>query len=504
MDRLSSGVTYTFKVYVSERGDKANSMNLTGQNKTYLGEATIKVDGEDTEAIAAPETTEAELASPVYTHAQGTWTAIAANDARVRGYKIYANGTLVNTVYNYQIPKYETAVTVSKQVGRLTPGMENKVQIVAFTDSGLEYKYPEATVKTLENYDYKAPVFAADAKLTAEVKDSDVVLTWDAATDDTAVNGYRVYVDGTPVVPEGKDFNPVNGDYTTDQTTYTVSGLDLTKEHTFTVQAGDTWWKAAQTMGSYDKMAGYNWTVKGISTTVAGESESSMGFVEEDGKKFWYENGVKQGTEGRGKEIYDPDTDAWYWLDAVQGGAVATSKDVYQESNGGKWVRYDAEGHMVKGWTETDDGKYYFDEITGAMAKDYVTVDGVEYRFDTYTGILLDRVFVTDDNVDYWYEGGMKQGTQGRGKEIYDPATDAWYWLDAVQGGAKATSKDVYQESNGGKWVRYNEDGHMVKGWDTTDAGKYYFDMITGAMAKGTVTIDGETYTFDKGTGICQ
>ena len=26
-----------------------------------------------------------------------------------------------------------------------------------------------------------------------------------------------------------------------------------------------------------------------------------------NGKDYWYENGVKQGTTGRGKEIYDPD-----------------------------------------------------------------------------------------------------------------------------------------------------------------------------------------------------
>ena len=31
-----------------------------------------------------------------------------------------------------------------------------------------------------------------------------------------------------------------------------------------------------------------------------------------NGKDYWYENGVKQGTTGRGKEIYDPDSDAWY------------------------------------------------------------------------------------------------------------------------------------------------------------------------------------------------
>ena len=107
--------------------------------------------------------------------------------------------------------------------------------------------------------------------------------------------------------------------------------------------------------------------------------DTYTGWRTEDGKDYWYENGVKQGTEGRGKEIYDPESDAWYWLDAVQGGAKAVSKDVYQESDAGqwadnpdgtgKWVRYDAEGHMVKGWQVTSTGTYYFDEVTGAMAK---------------------------------------------------------------------------------------------------------------------------------------
>lgn len=277
IDRLSSGVTYTFKVYVSENGDNANGMKVTGHNKTYLGEATITVDGgKDTEAIAAPQTTTVTLTSPVYTHAQGKWTAISANDARVRGYKIYANGELVNTIYNYQIPTFRTATDVSKQIGSLTEGIDNKIQIVAFTDAGIEYKYPEASVTTLGNYDYKAPVFAQGAKVTAEVNGEDVVLTWDAATDDTAVSGYRVYVDGTPIVPEGKEFNPVNGDYTTNATTYTVTGLDLTKDHTFTIQAGDTWWKAAQSMGTYDKMAGFNWTVKGISTKLDAKEEDKF------------------------------------------------------------------------------------------------------------------------------------------------------------------------------------------------------------------------------------
>ncbi len=246
------------------------------------------------------------------------------------------------------------------------------------------------------------------------------------------------------------------------------------------------------------------------------------GWVEENGKKYWYENGVKQGTEGRGKEIYDPDSDAWYWLDAVQGGAMTVSKDVYQESAAGqwadkpdgtgKWVRYDENGHMVKGWQTTDKGTYYFDLITGAMAKGAGDIDGVPCAFDEYTGIALDGQWLTIKGADFWYEKGVRQGLDGRGKEIYDPASDAWYWLDAVDQGKKATSKDVYQESKAGqwadradgtgKWVRYDAQGHMIKGWSADK--RYYFDPIYGTMAKGDAVIDGRTYHFDKNTGIRQ
>ena len=113
-----------------------------------------------------------------------------------------------------------------------------------------------------------------------------------------------------------------------------------------------------------------------------------------------------------------------------------------------------------------------------------------------------------ENGAPYWYENGVKQGTEGRGKEIYDPGSDAWYWLDAVDGGRMAVSKDVYQESkaddegNIGKWVRYDADGHMVKGWQTAEAGTYFFDYTYGTMAKGKVVMDGFKYTFDEATGI--
>ena len=283
-----------------------------------------------------------------------------------------------------------------------------------------------------------------------------------------------------------------------------------------------------------------------------------------DGKKYWYENGIKQGTEGNGKEIYDPATDAWYWLDAVQGGAVATDKDVNipDGTENGKWVRYDSEGRMVKGEDYRYGGWYYFDETTGAMTKGFINIadgtdegkwvyydeingqmhhgdseiagnsyhfdettgkmihgaytnaDGTPCYYDDITGIGVDCSFKEQGGQRYWYESGQRQGLKGRGKEIYDAASNAWYWLDAVQNGAVAVSKDVYQESwagvfadredGTGKWVRYDENGHMIKSWSTQNGNVYYFDEQTGAMAKGTVEINGQTFTFDWATGILQ
>ena len=272
---LSAGVNYTFKVYASENSsstnDKAACVAIT--NKTEGPSTAITTLGVlDTTSITAPSTITVKLDNELYTCAQATWTSALTNDSRVRGYNVYVNGDLTQTIYNWELTSAARIGTIATQVGRLTPGIENTIKIVAFTDSGVTYEYTESKITTLTNYDFKAPEFEENASVTATTQSNgDVVLTWNAAKDDTAVSGYRIYVDGTPIyAKEGDVFNPINGKYTTTATTYTITGLDLTKEHIFTVKAGDTWWKAATTMGTYDKMAGFNWTLNGISKTLVG------------------------------------------------------------------------------------------------------------------------------------------------------------------------------------------------------------------------------------------
>ena len=182
--------------------------------------------------------------------------------------------------------------------------------------------------------------------------------------------------------------------------------------------------------------------------------------------------------------------------------------------------------------------------------------------------------FCTYNGKDYWYENGVRQAMPGdsknlidaryhteRGREIFDPETMAWYWLDSVYDGAKAAGKEVWmpyiyqdeaiwkndakrmneaaEKSNTytegkevadmgeqvrkaiqegtGKWVRYDEYGRMMKGWVWIEPGSeleemyptqvnnvYYYDYLTGLMAKGWTTIGGKRYYFDETTGVLQ
>ena len=532
------GLTYSYK-----SGDETKTQKLTLTD----GKATFKMPAADVTVSAAFE--------PV----------------KVETYSVAINSSNNGTVTADKTTELKAGDTVTLTV---TPA-DDMYTLAQLAKNGLVIKdsentdVPYTTVEEGKTYTFEMP--AADVTVTAQfaVVKYGIEVKVEGEGTVTFTDGETRFAEGTKVTAAIK---PNGTDYVLTEAMYYVgnTGENITKavndgggEYTFTMPANHvkieaTFGEAPSTEpetrtahGAAEKttitaMAVFTCTDKncasaqfvdatvkqtsGVTTAAVnfnGKDYTAKygeknGWVEENGKKYWYENGVKQGTEGRGKEIYDPDSDAWYWLDAVQGGAMTVSKDVYQESAAGqwadkpdgtgKWVRYDENGHMVKGWQTTDKGTYYFDLITGAMAKGAGDIDGVPCAFDEYTGIALDGQWLTIKGADFWYEKGVRQGLDGRGKEIYDPASDAWYWLDAVDQGKKATSKDVYQESKAGqwadradgtgKWVRYDAQGHMIKGWSADK--RYYFDPIYGTMAKGDAVIDGRTYHFDKKTGIRQ
>ena len=201
----------------------------------------------------------------------------------------------------------------------------------------------------------------------------------------------------------------------------------------------------------------------------------------------------------------------------------------------------------------------------GTKAEAYANENGIpfvcieEEKENDSTEEKIENGFAEVDGSSYWYEGGVRQGTYDdpkgvlgdgtvRGREIYDPVSNGWYWLDACYDGAKACNKEVWMpyiyqneaswddaeiemnannsgsmkqqvinfiKNREGKWVRYDANGKMVKGWYTVEGADaelypeqigntYYYDYQTGLMAKGKQVIDGEEYFFDEVTGALQ
>lgn len=515
--------TYTFEMPAADvtvsaafEAVKVETYSVTinpSDNGTVTADKTADLKAGDTVILTVtPADDMYKLAQLAENGLKVTYTDAAGNAQPVE----VAEGTEANT-YTFEMPAAD--VTVAAQFTVVKYGIEVKVEgegTVTFTDDG-ETRFAEGT-KVTANIKPKGTTYVlteamyyvgnTGENITKAVNDGGGEYTFTMPAAHVKIEA--TFGEAPSTEPETRT---VHG--AAEKTTITAMAVfTCTDKNCASAQFVDATVK--QTSGV--TTAAVNFNGKDY-TAKYGEKN---GWVEENGKKYWYEKGVKQGTTGRGKEIYDPDSDAWYWLDAVQGGAMTVSKDVYQESAAGqwadkpdgtgKWVRYDENGHMIKGWQTTEKGTYYFDPTFGTMAKGVTEIDGVPCAFDQNTGIGLDKQWVTINGADYWYEKGVRQGLEGRGKEIYDPASDAWYWLDSVDQGKKATSKDVYQESEAGqwadrpdgtgKWVRYDAQGHMIKGWSADK--RYYFDPIYGTMAKGDAVIDGRTYHFDKNTGIRQ
>ncbi|MCI1649333.1 excalibur calcium-binding domain-containing protein [Bifidobacterium tibiigranuli] len=189
----------------------------------------------------------------------------------------------------------------------------------------------------------------------------------------------------------------------------------------------------------------------------------------------------EQGTVASSKEFFDPGSNAWYWADSD--GSIAHDKDVYQWSNGGKWVRYDHNGYMVKGENYKNGGWYFFDLTTGAMFKGihYVGVNGGKW-------VYYD-----------WTTGKMAHGEQFVN---YDAAHTGWYLFDTYTGAM--FHGDTFVRSNGGKWVRYDSvTGKMVHGLQRQGNAYYYFDQNTGKMAHGRTYVPewNGWFWFDQTTG---
>ena len=197
--------------------------------------------------------------------------------------------------------------------------------------------------------------------------------------------------------------------------------------------------------------------------------------TDKKGKKYWFDYGVM----AQDKQVYDFDTDAWYWFDAD--GTMAVNKDVYiplsnEDRSQGKWVRYDENGGMVKGEDYRYGGWYWFDPITGEMIKGFTNIpDGTEYGkwvyYDEITGQMHHGRSTINESTYYFdtYTGKMAHG------EYCDTWGD-WYYYDEITGIMQ--TGDVFHNNN---WYHYDElSGAMCKGFTDCDGEWRFYDEITG------------------------
>ncbi len=94
-----------------------------------------------------------------------------------------------------------------------------------------QFKYvaDTLTLNPEENEPANPPAWTQGSKLTAQMDNNNVALSWPEATDSAGVSGYRVY-------QNGELLDTVSGD----TRIYTVSGLSKGQTYTFKVEAGNT------------------------------------------------------------------------------------------------------------------------------------------------------------------------------------------------------------------------------------------------------------------------
>ena len=212
------------------------------------------------------------------------------------------------------------------------------------------------------------------------------------------------------------------------------------------------------------------------------------GWVEENGNKYYYDEGGvlhtgwltlqnskyyfdENGVMQTGWKEIDAD---WYYFD--ENGVMQTGWKRL-----GNWYYLDADGVMQTGWIK-DDGVWYYLRPTGAMHTGWLLSGSTWYYLNSSGAMVTGWEKVSG----IWYyfsgSGAMMTGWQKIG--------GVWYYLQSS--GAMKTGWLL----SGGKWYYLDASGAMVTGWKTIGNYKYYFNE-SGAMVTGTVRIDGRRYTFD-------
>ncbi|MCM3764152.1 fibronectin type III domain-containing protein [Neobacillus niacini] len=234
---LTPATEYTFKVEATDATGNRTS-NGPEMKVTTLGEADTTAPvlpqnpqiKQATTTIPASDTfsgKSVEVVYPGFTWGSVTWDA-ASDETGIAGYNVYANGKLNGF-----------ATSNKYTLTQLEPGTKYQVTVEAVDIAGNKTPYGSSVeIQTQVPYPIGAPSFKGDLTAKVEKDGTSVILSWTKAT---AVNqdviGYRIYVNGQPIMPDGTKFTPINDSMTTKDTTFTVTGLEKGKDYTFKVEA---------------------------------------------------------------------------------------------------------------------------------------------------------------------------------------------------------------------------------------------------------------------------
>jgi len=215
VEGLTPATAYTFKVEAID----------TAQESADGPSAPVTTPAADTVSPVWPGGAEV-VASAVGRYALTLNWPDASDNYGVTAYDIYQGGTLIGTV-----PGTAQQFTVAG----LTPGTSYTFHVDARDAAGNAASSPALTQATVAA-DATPPAWSGGSALSAApISASGLQLSWPEAGDDAGVTGYRLAVDGTPLITVGKDI-----------ASYWINGLQADHAYTLSVVALDEAGNASQ------------------------------------------------------------------------------------------------------------------------------------------------------------------------------------------------------------------------------------------------------------------
>ena len=320
----------------------------------------------------------------------------------------------------------------------------------------------------MTNYAYEGNVFFDDffgVAIEVEEVEELVYETFGIEIDATQAEFYDVET-GLVYVPTPMGFGDMYG-----------SDCYVTSEGSFV----NGQWVYVETVTYYSGVVNTTTVVLNEDLTVAEISlesteEVKEGWVEENGKWAYYENGVKLTNQ------WKKDSKGWCYLDAD--GYMATNKWI-KDSKG--WCYVGDNGYCVTNtWKKDSKGWCYLD-ANGRMATNKWIKDSQGWCYVGANGYCVTNKWVKDSKGWVYLDANGRMVTN---KWVKD--SKGWCYVGAD---GYAVTNCWKKDSKG--WCYLDENGSMTKNEWVKDDGKWYYLDSNGYMVTGTKKIGGKTYKFN-------